>query len=62
LFGYSYNDDALQDCFSAAVLAATARKNFNNTCKQHTELPWHQVLPKLPMRQFGKIALLLIGL
>jgi hypothetical protein len=28
LFGYSYSDDALQDCFAVAVLAAAARTVF----------------------------------
>ena len=30
--------------------------------QEQMELPWHQALPKLPMRQFSIIALLIIGL
>jgi hypothetical protein len=33
LFGYSYNDDALQDCFATAILAAAARTIFQK-CMQ----------------------------
>jgi hypothetical protein len=56
LFGNSYNDDA---CLAAAILAAAAKTRLQKACKQHTELPWCQALPKLQMRQFGIIALLL---
>jgi hypothetical protein len=33
LFGYSYNNDVLQDCFAVAILAAAARMIFQQ-CMQ----------------------------
>jgi hypothetical protein len=38
------------------------QQTYQQQQQEQTELPWHQARPKLPMQQFGIIALLIIGL